>query len=131
MRMHKSSTCTNVSPRRSQCTACGLFSGSALLLHAGEYFTEILKHLINTWKHSDMSEKIELQPQGDDTSRTEQDDATDDTQGTSPSTKAAAVTMSRWKKISFTVMTLLAYMFLNAGISMITPFYAIVVSFSV
>ena len=76
-----------------------------------------------------MSEKIELQPAGDDTSRTEQDDTADDTQGTSPSTKAAAVTMSRWRKISFTVMTLLAYMFLNAGISMITPFFAIVVSF--
>ena len=76
-----------------------------------------------------MSEKIELQSAGDDTSRTEQDDTTNDTQGTSPSTKAAAVTTSRWRKISFTVMTLLAYMFLNAGISMITPFFAIVVSF--
>ena len=76
-----------------------------------------------------MSEKIELQPKGDDTSRTEKDDTTDDAQKTSPSTKAAAVTMSRWRKISFTVMTLLAYMFLNAGISMITPFFAIVVSF--
>ena len=79
-----------------------------------------------TWKHSDMSEKIELQSEVDDTSHTEQDDS----QGTSPSTKAAAVTMSRWRKTSFTVVTLLAYMFMNAGISMITPFFAIVVSFS-
>ena len=76
-----------------------------------------------------MSEKIELQPKVDDTSRTEQDDGRDDTQGTSTSTKPAAVTLSWWRKTSFTVMTLLAYMFLNAGISMITPFFAIVVSF--
>ena len=76
-----------------------------------------------------MSEKIELQSEAnvDDTSHTEQDDSL---QGTSPSTKAAAVTMSRWRKTSFTVTTLLAYMFMNAGISMITPFFAIVVSFS-
>ena len=74
-----------------------------------------------------MSEKIELQSEVDHTSHTHQDDSPDDSQGTSPSTKAATVTMSRWRKISFTVMTLLAYMFLNAGISMITPFYAIVV----
>ena len=74
-----------------------------------------------------MSEKIELQSEVDDTSHTEQDDSP---QGTSPSTKAAAVTMSRWRKTSFTVTTLLAYMFMNAGISMITPFFAIVVSFS-
>ena len=74
-----------------------------------------------------MSEKIELQSNVDDTSHTEQDDSL---QGTSPSTKAAAVTMSRWRKTSFTVVTLLAYMFMNAGISMITPFFAIVVSFS-
>ena len=80
-----------------------------------------------TWKHGDMSEKIELQSEVDDTSHTEQDDSP---QGTSPSTKAAAVTMSRWRKTSFTVVTLLAYMFMNAGISMITPFFAIVVSFS-
>ena len=84
-----------------------------------------MKHKF-TWKHSDMSEKVELQSTVDDTSHTKQDD---DTQGTSASTKAAAVTMSRWRKTSFTVMTLLAYMFLNAGISMITPFFAIVVSF--
>ena len=76
-----------------------------------------------------MSEKIELQPEGDDTvtSRTEQDD-TDDAQESSPSTK---VTLSRWRKISFTVVTLLAYLFLNAGVSLVTPFYAIVVSFNV
>ena len=77
-----------------------------------------------------MSEKIELQPEGDDTvtSRTEQDDTTDDAQESSPSTK---VTLSRWRKISFTVVTLLAYLFLNAGVSLVTPFYAIVVSFNV
>lgn len=79
-----------------------------------------------------MSEKIELQPEGYDISRTEQDGgSTDDTQETSPSTKVAAVTMSRWRTISFTVVTLLAYLFLNVGVSLITPFYAIVVSFSV
>ena len=75
-----------------------------------------------------MSEKIELQPEGDDTSRTEQDDTTVDTQGTSPSTQ---VKFSRWRKISFTVVTLLAYLFLNAGVSLVTPFYAIVVSSNV
>ena len=80
-----------------------------------------------------MSEKIELQPEGYDTSRTEQagGGTTADTQETSPSTKVAAVTMSRWKTISFTVVTLLAYLFLNVGVSLITPFYAIVVSFNV
>ena len=103
------------------------FSDLALLLHSGESLAEILKH-------SGMSEKTRLLPEKDHTSRTEQDDANNDAQGTSPSTngtKATSVTMSRWRKISFTVMTLLAYMSLNAGISMITPFYAIVVSFNV
>ena len=75
-----------------------------------------------------MSEKIELQPEGDDTSRTEQDDTTVDTQGTSPNNE---VTFSPLRKISFTVVTLLAYLFLNAGVSLVTPFYAIVVSFNV
>ena len=69
-----------------------------------------------------MSERIELQPEGDDISRTEQDDTTDDPQGTSPNTE---VTFSRWRKISFTVVTLLAYLFLNAGVSLVAPFYAI------
>lgn len=75
-----------------------------------------------------MSERIELQPEGYDISRTEQDDTTDDTQGTSPNTE---MTFSRWRKISFTVVTLLAYLFLNAGVSLVTPFYAIVVSSNV
>ena len=51
-------------------------------------------------------------------------------QGTNSSTKKAAayVTVSWWKKIFTTVATLIAYMFLTAGISMIGPFYPIVVS---
>ena len=138
------STCTNISPMRyAQLRIYGVFtscisfvavqcwfspfSDLALLLHSGESLAEILKH-------SGMSEKTRLLPEKDHTSRTEQDDVNNDAQGTSPSTggtKATSVTMSQWRKLSFTVMTLLAYMFLNAGISMITPFYAIVVSFNV
>ena len=38
------------------------------------------------------------------------------------------VTTGRWKRVSITVTTLLGYAFLNAGISMISPFYPIVVS---
>lgn len=38
------------------------------------------------------------------------------------------VTTRRWKRVSITVTTLLGYAFLNAGISMISPFYPIVVS---
>ena len=47
--------------------------------------------------------------------------------GTSSSTKETAAP-SRWKKIFTTIATLIAYSFLNAGISMIAPFYPIVVS---
>ena len=50
--------------------------------------------------------------------------------GTRTSTKGATAprTTSRWKTLFTTVATLIAYAFLNAGISMITPFYPIVVS---
>ena len=41
---------------------------------------------------------------------------------------AASVTMSRWKKIFTSVATLIASVFLFGGISMIGPFYPIVVS---
>ena len=34
---------------------------------------------------------------------------------------------SRWKKISLTVLTLLGYIFVNAAISDVTAFYAILV----
>ena len=37
-------------------------------------------------------------------------------------------TTSRWKTLFTTVATLIAYAFLNVGISMIAPFYPIVVS---
>ena len=40
----------------------------------------------------------------------------------------APVTRSRWMTIFTTVTTLIAYAFLNAGISMIAPFYPFVVS---
>ena len=85
-------------------------------------------------------EEISLQPhsnvakEGDHTTRTEtleQDDTMDSRQETSLTTiKGAAshVAMSRWKKIFTTVAALLAFAFLKAGISMISPFYPIVVS---
>lgn len=38
------------------------------------------------------------------------------------------VTTGRWKRVSITATTLLGYAFLNAGISMISPFYPTVVS---
>ena len=41
---------------------------------------------------------------------------------------AASMTKSQWKRIFTAVATLIAYMFLTAGISMIAPFYPIVVS---
>ena len=41
---------------------------------------------------------------------------------------AASVTTSRWKKIFTSVATLIASVFLFGGISMIGPFYPIVVS---
>ena len=50
-------------------------------------------------------------------------------QGTSLNTKeTAAQSQWSWKKIFTTVATLIAYAFLNAGISMIAPFYPIAVS---
>ena len=60
----------------------------------------------------------------------EQDDATDNTQGTSSSSEGTTVegTTSRWMTVFTTVATLLSNSFLNAGISMIAPFYPIVVS---
>ena len=42
---------------------------------------------------------------------------------------ALQVTTSRWKRVSITVTTMLSYAALNAAISMISPFYPIVVSF--
>ena len=58
----------------------------------------------------------------------------DDTKGASlgnlsRSKTAVSVTMRRWKKIFTTVTTLIASAFLFGGISMIGPFYPIVVSF--
>ena len=60
----------------------------------------------------------------------EQDDATENVQGTSSSSEGTTVqgTTSRWVTVFTTVATLLATSFLNAGISMIAPFYPIVVS---
>ena len=57
-----------------------------------------------------------------------QDVTTDFRQGASPNNKGA-VTKRGWKVIFTTVTTLLTAVFLNAGISMIAPFYPIVVSF--
>ena len=89
----------------------------------------------------EMSEKISLQPENSEeveledhdrhskhSQLLEQDVATDFKPGTSHSAKGT-VTKSRWKKIFTTVATFLAALFLNAGISMIAPFYPIVVSF--
>lgn len=49
---------------------------------------------------------------------------------TSTTIKKAATSMAKrqWKRIFTAVTTLIAYMFLTAGISMIAPFYPIVVS---
>ena len=62
----------------------------------------------------------------------EPDDTTVTSQETSSSSKTAAApwptTKSRWKKMFTTVATLIAYAFLNAGISVIAVFYPIVVS---
>ena len=43
-------------------------------------------------------------------------------------TAAVAVITSQWKKVPITVTTLITYIFLYAGISMIAPFYPIEVS---
>lgn len=83
---------------------------------------------------------LHLKEDGNDTRRTEQlehGDTTDIKHGTLPSAKgsaaaaAPAATTTRWKTVMITVTTLLAYMFLNAGISMIGPFYPIEVSYQV
>ena len=43
-------------------------------------------------------------------------------------TAAGAVITSQWKKVPITVTTLITYIFLYAGVSMIAPFYPIEVS---
>ena len=58
----------------------------------------------------------------------EPDDTTVTSQETSSSSKTAAPPWPTTKKIFTTVATLIVYMFLNAGISMIALFYPIVVS---
>ena len=85
-------------------------------------------------------EEISLRPvdskdvvDGLHTARTEplvQDDATDNTQGTSSSSEETAVqgTTSRWNTVFTTAATLISNSVLCAGISMIAPFYPIVVS---
>ena len=63
--------------------------------------------------------------------RLEQDDVTENAQGTLSSSEAGTtlpVTTSWWNTVFTTAATLLANSFLNAGISMIAPFYPIVVS---
>ena len=57
----------------------------------------------------------------------EQDDTADTTQDNSKG-KAPTVTVGRWKKLFIAVMSLIAFALLTTGISMITPFYTIVVS---
>ena len=57
----------------------------------------------------------------------EQDDTADTTQDSSKG-KAPTVTVGRWKKLFIAVMSLIAFALLTTGISMITPFYPIVVS---
>ena len=85
-------------------------------------------------------EEIPLQPAGSKevencphvtlTEPLEQADTTDNTQETSTSGEVTAglVVKSRWETVFIAVTTLLAIAFLNAGISMIAPFYPIVVS---
>ena len=81
-------------------------------------------------------EEISLRPVADDlhTGRAEpleQDDATENAQGTLSSSEAGTTvqgTTSCWNTVFTTAATLLANSFLNAGISMIAPFYPIVVS---
>ena len=61
----------------------------------------------------------------------EEDDATENAQGTLSSSEAGTTirgTTSWWNTVFTTAATLLANSFLNAGISMIAPFYPIVVS---
>ena len=61
----------------------------------------------------------------------EQDDATENAQGTLSSSEAGTTkqgTTSWWHVVFTIAAALLANFFLNAGISMIAPFYPIVVS---
>ena len=59
-----------------------------------------------------------------------QEATTESAQGISSSAKVtvAPVTTNGWKKCFITVTILITYAFLNAGISIIAPFYPIVVS---
>ena len=59
-----------------------------------------------------------------------QETTTESAQGISSSAKVtvAPVTTNGWKKCFITVTILITYAFLNAGISIIAPFYPIVVS---
>ena len=85
------------------------------------------------------SEKVSLQPvnskETEDgnldvrTETVEQDDTTDGQEVVaSPKVAATPVTVSQWKKVFITVMTLFTYTSLYAAISMIGPFYPIEVS---
>ena len=77
------------------------------------------------------SEEVELEDHIRHTKHSqllEQDVTADFRRGTSSSEKGT-VTKNRWKKIFTTVATFLTAVFLNSGISMIAPFYPIVVSF--
>ena len=81
------------------------------------------------------SEGIPLQPLGskkleDDDRTLGQDDTTDNAHQTSSSTPGPVlpVATSWWKTFFTTVAILFANGFLNAGISMIAPFYPIMVS---
>ena len=85
------------------------------------------------------SEEVPLQPvNGKDardgnldvqTESMEQDDTTDGQEVVaSPKVAATPVTISQWKKVFITVMTLFTYTSLYAAISMIGPFYPIEVS---
>ena len=85
------------------------------------------------------SEKVSLQPVNSKETRdgnldvqTESvklDDITDGQEVVaSPKVAATPVTVSQWKKVFITVMTLFTYTSLYAAISMIAPFYPIEVS---
>ena len=85
------------------------------------------------------SEKVSLQPVNNKDTRdgnldvqTESMELDDTTDGqevvASPQVAATPVTVSQWKKVFITVMTLFTYTSLYAAISMIAPFYPIEVS---
>ena len=84
---------------------------------------------------TEMSTSEEIPLQGVDDKKVEKDGKHVELQeqiaipATSSDTKeTAAPSQWSWKKIFTTVATLIAYAFLNAGISMIAPFYPIAVS---